>query len=294
MDLHGMCVISLTPFSATGEVDGASLCTLTDFYLQAGVHGIVLLGIMGEANKLTEPERDVVVDTVVQRVGGQVPVVVGVSAAGTRIAQFYARRAEHLGANAVMLAPPTNVRNLDLVLHHYQAVGETTPLALVVQDEPASTGVNLPPGFFARVANEVPTARYAKLEEPPTPVKISAIETLVPHHYRMFGGLGGMYFYEELGRGAVGVMTGFAYPEVLVQVYEHFAAGNREEARETFYRYLPLIRFEAQLGVSGVAIRKQAYQSRGIIASSHVRSPAPTGDEHTRDELADMIQYFRL
>ena len=94
-----------------------------------------------------------------------------------------------------------------------------------------------------------------------------------------------MYFYEELARGAIGIMTGFAYPEILVRTYELFSGGREREAREYFFRYLPLIRFEAQLGVGGVGIRKEVFRMRGAISSSHVRFPAPSLDDETLREL---------
>jgi 4-hydroxy-tetrahydrodipicolinate synthase len=106
--------------------------------------------------------------------------------------------------------------------------------------------------------------------------------------------LGGMYFYEELVRGASGIMTGFAYPHVLVETYRLFVDGERREAQEYFFRYLPLIRFEAQLGVGGVGIRKEILKLRGAITSSHVRFPAPSLDEGTLQELEDLVEVLGL
>jgi 4-hydroxy-tetrahydrodipicolinate synthase len=103
-----------------------------------------------------------------------------------------------------------------------------------------------------------------------------------------------MYFYEELNRGAVGIMTGFAYPEVLVGTYQRFIQGQRNEAREYFFKYLPLIRFEAQLGIGGVTIRKEIFKLRGIIESSHVRFPGAKVDEQTMEELRDLIEFVGL
>jgi 4-hydroxy-tetrahydrodipicolinate synthase len=103
-----------------------------------------------------------------------------------------------------------------------------------------------------------------------------------------------MYFYEELRRGAVGIMTGFAYPHVLVETYRLFVGGERRRAQEFFFRYLPLIRYEAQLGVGGVGIRKEIFKVRGMIASSHVRFPAPTLDEETLRELEDLVEVLGL
>jgi 4-hydroxy-tetrahydrodipicolinate synthase len=103
-----------------------------------------------------------------------------------------------------------------------------------------------------------------------------------------------MYFYEELARGATGIMTGFAYQEVLARTYELFTEGGKREAQEYFFRYLPLIRFEAQLGVGGVGIRKEVFKMRGVISSSHVRFPAPALDEETLRELKELVGLLGL
>ena len=297
MSLRGVCTIALTPFTDEGEVDFVGIDALADHYLDAGVDGLVVLGIMGEAHKLTDAERSAVVERYVAATNGRVPVVVGCSAPATRVVTERAREAERLGAAAVMVAPPNNVKNLDLVLGHYRAVAEEGSPPVVVQDEPVNTGVVMPADFLARVMNEVENCRYVKLEEAPTTVKISALMQRVEDPDKragVFGGLGGMYLYEELARGAAGVMTGFAYQEILAEVYGLFAAEKGDAAREYFFRYLPLIRFEAQLGVGGVGIRKEVFKMRGIIGSSHVRSPAPPLDARTLRELEDLVEFLGL
>jgi 4-hydroxy-tetrahydrodipicolinate synthase len=101
---------------------------------------------------------------------------------------------------------------------------------------------------------------------------------------RVFGGLGGVYFLEELQRGAVGTMTGFAFPEILVRIYAQFAAGDHKGAAATFDRYCPLIRYEFQPKI-GLALRKHTYQKRGVIASSTIRAPGMRMDAVTAREL---------
>jgi 4-hydroxy-tetrahydrodipicolinate synthase len=155
----------------------------------------------------------------------------------------------------------------------------------------------MPAPFIARVINEIEGCRYVKLEEAPTTIKITnLIERIEDTEKRagIFGGLGGMYFYEELSRGAVGIMTGFAYQEILVRTYELFSEGREREAQEYFFRYLPLVRFEAQLGVGGVGIRKEVFKMRGAISSSHVRFPAPALDEETLRELEELVDLLGL
>jgi 4-hydroxy-tetrahydrodipicolinate synthase len=294
MPLHGVCTIALTPFTGEGDLDEESIDSLAGFYLNSGVHGVTILGIMGEAHKLSDTERQAVTDRYVSTIGGRVPVVVGCSAVATRIVVERARTAEVAGAAAVMVAPPNNQRSLDLVFEHYRRVAEAVSVPVVVQDEPVNTGVVMPAPFIARLVDEIEGCRHVKLEEAPTTIKISALLNYAKTEVGVFGGLGGMYFYEELARGAAGIMTGFAYPHVLVETYRRFVEGEKREAQEYFFRYLPLIRFEAQLGVGGVGIRKEILKLRGVISSSHVRFPAPALDEETLRELEDLVEVLGL
>jgi 4-hydroxy-tetrahydrodipicolinate synthase len=294
MSLHGICTIALTPFTDEGDLDEEGIVSLSESYVDSGVHGITILGIMGEAHKLSDAERRVVTERYVSAVGGRVPVVVGCSGMATRVVVERVREAQEAGAAAVMVAPPNNQRNLDLVFEHYRRVAEAVSVPVVVQDEPVNTGVVMPAPFLARLVDGIEGCRYVKLEEAPTTIKISSLLERTETGVGVFGGLGGMYFYEELGRGAVGIMTGFAYPRVLVETYRLFAEGQQRKAQEYFFRYLPLIRFEAQLGVGGVGIRKEILKLRGVIASSHVRFPAPSLDEKTLRELEDLVGVLGL
>jgi 4-hydroxy-tetrahydrodipicolinate synthase len=297
MSLTGVCTITLTPFTEEGDVDLGGIDSLARLYLDSRVHGLTILGIMGEAHKLSDAERSKVMERYIEAAGDRVPVVVGCSAAATKVTIERAREAEAAGAAAVMVAPPNNVRNLDLVFEHYRQVAEAVSVPVVVQDEPVNTGVVMPAPFIARVVNEIEGCRYVKLEEAPTTIKItSLIERIedIDKKAGIFGGLGGMYFYEELVRGAIGIMTGFAYQEVLVRTYELFTEGRKRETREYFFRYLPLIRFEAQLGVGGVGIRKEVFKMRGAISSSHVRFPTPALDAETLRELRELVGLLGL
>jgi 4-hydroxy-tetrahydrodipicolinate synthase len=294
MTLHGVCTIALTPFTGEGDLDEESIDSLAGFYLNSGVHGVTILGIMGEAHKLSDVERQAVTERYVSAIGGRVPVVVGCSAVATRIVVERARAAEEAGAAAVMVAPPNNQRSLDLVFEHYRRVAEAVSVPVVVQDEPVNTGVVMPAPFIARLVDEIEGCRHVKLEEAPTTIKISALLNYAKTEVGVFGGLGGMYFYEELARGAAGIMTGFAYPHVLVETYRRSVEGEKREAQKYFFRYLPLIRFEAQLGVGGVGIRKEILKLRGVISSSHVRFPAPALDEETLRELEDLVEVLGL
>lgn len=293
MSLTGVNIITLTPFDEEGNIDETSLRRLTDFYIDAGVHGMTILGIMGEAHKLTTEERQLVIDITVEQTQGKVPVIVGCTADGTILATELAKNAEKSGADGVMIAAPRNLNNEAMLFEHFADISKEISIPIIVQDEPVTTGVKMSAELLAKLADEIENVKYVKLEETPTTVKTTKILELTDN-MKIFGGLGGVYFYEELDRGAIGIMTGFAYPEVLIKVHDLFFDNQADAAKEYFYKMLPLIRFEAQLGIGGVTIRKEAFKLRGIIDTSHVRKPGQIIDEKTMQELEEIINHLEL
>ena len=288
----GIFHILATPFREDGALDTTGYPRLIESVLSTGVNGLTILGIAGEAHRLTDEERRRVVETVVKETRGRVPVAVGVSASGTHLATAFARMAREHGADALMVAPPTGLKNLEAVADHYRIVAAVTGLPIVLQDEPVTTQVNMPAPFIAQVCAEIAQIQAVKLEEPPTLPKITRLRALFGDRVAIFGGLGGVYFFEELSRGADGAMTGFPYPEALRAIREHFVAGRRDEARALFYRWLPLIRYESQPGATpgtAVGIRKEILRRRGWIASALVRPPAPALDAATQTELDELL-----
>jgi 4-hydroxy-tetrahydrodipicolinate synthase len=289
----GVFHIMATPFTDGGDLDTAGVPRLVEAALATGITGITLLGIAGEAHRLTDEERRIVVESVVKEVRGRVPVVVGVSASGTHLATAFTRMAQEHGADALMVAPPSGLKNLDAVADYYRAVADAASVPLVLQDEPVTTQVTMPAAFVARLCSETPRIEAVKLEEAPTLPKITRLRELLARRVAIFGGLGGVYFFEELSRGADGAMTGFPYPEALRAIRDAFVAGRRDDARALFYRWLPLIRYESQPGSTpgtAIGIRKEILRRRGWIASARVRPPAPVLDAGTMDELTEILR----
>jgi 4-hydroxy-tetrahydrodipicolinate synthase len=293
IEWSGVFHIMATPFTDGGELDASGLPRLVEAALATGITGVTLLGIAGEAHRLTDEERRRVVEGVVKEVRGRVPVVVGVSASGTHLATSFTRMAQEHGADGLMVAPPTGLKNLDAVAEYYRTVAAAAAVPLVLQDEPVTTQVTMPAAFMARLCEEIPAIEAVKIEEAPTLPKITRLRELLSRRVAIFGGLGGVYFFEELSRGADGAMTGFPYPEALKAIRDHFVAGRRDEARALFYQWLPLIRYESQPGSTpgtAIGIRKEILRRRGWIDSSRVRSPAPALDGGTLDELGEILR----
>ena len=260
----GVFTIAVTPFLPDGALDLPSLERVTDFYLDKGATGLTVLGIMGEAGKLTAEESLTVVRRVVARAG--VPVVVGVSAPGFAAMEGLADEAMAAGAAAVMVAPPGNLRNDDAIVGYYHTVAEMLPgIPFVLQDFPLVTGVTIPPSVILRIIADCPTCVMLKHEDWPGLDKITAIRSAPGRQISILCGNGGQFLPEEMARGADGAMTGFAYPEMMADVVAAHRAGDRERAQDIFDAYLPLVRFEAQPGL-GLAVRKHILWTRGAIA----------------------------
>ncbi len=296
IEWSGVFHIMATPFTDGGELDASGLPRLVEAALATGITGVTLLGIAGEAHRLTDEERRRVVEGVVKEVRGRVPVVVGVSASGTHLATSFTRMAQEHGADGLMVAPPNGLKNLDAVAEYYRTVADAASVPLVLQDEPVTTQVTLPAAFMARLCGEIPRIEAVKLEEAPTLPKITRLRELLSRRVAIFGGLGGVYFFEELSRGADGAMTGFPYPEALKGIRDHFVAGRRDEARALFYRWLPLIRYESQPGSTpgtAIGIRKEILRGRGWIDSARVRPPAPALDAGTLAEIGEILRAVR-
>ncbi len=292
--LEGIHFMMPTPFDEQGKIDVESIPPLVNLAIKSGCQGVVCLGVTGEVNRLTDKERSLVSETVVKEVNSRLPVTIGTSATGTEMTIQRSLEATDLGASAVMVSPvPVAKQNLEVIFSFYKALASGIKVPIVVQDYPKESNVFMPASFIARMYQEIDKVKYLKLEDPPTPPKVTAINNLTGGGLGIFGGLGGTFLYEELKRGACGTMTGFAYPEILVQIYNFMIKGETQKAGEIFYHYLPIIRYEFQEGI-GVSVRKEVLKRRGIIRHASVRQPNPQIDEVTRNELYQLLDIFEL
>lgn len=277
----GVYVIAVTPFRENGAIDIESLDRVTDFYIESGAAGITILGMMGEAPKLTQPEAREVAQRVILR-AGDVPVVVGVSASGLAAIGELGRTVMDMGAAGVMIAPPMTLRTDQQILGYYQQCAQTlgSDVPICLQDFPLATSVQISNELLGRIIDEVPEVVMLKHEDWPGLEKISALrtaETTGRRRISILCGNGGVFLPEEMARGADGAMTGFGYPEMLVTVCEDLARGDMDHAQDVFDAHLPLVRYEQQPGI-GLAVRKYVLARRGAIASATIRKPgAPLG-----------------
>lgn len=281
-DSSGVFIIAATPFTDNGEIDHDSLRRLVDFYAGHGVTGLTILGMMGEANKMTPEERRAVIDTVIDQAAG-LPVIVGVSDAGMRNLTDLAAHAMDRGAAGVMVAPAAGPAREDRIEGYFRAVAQALgpDVPMVFQDFPLATGLPVSAALIRRLSSDLPQMVMLKHEDWPGLSKITALradeKTPGTPRLSILVGNGGLYLPQELQRGADGAMTGFAYPEALVQTVALHRAGQPDAAEDFFDRYLPILRHEQQPGF-GLAVRKHVLMRRGAIASAATRAPGPKLD----------------
>lgn len=267
----GVWGVLATPFTGPDlAVDTAGIVRLVEHAEAAGVTGLTVLGVFGEAAQLTGEERRQVLETVLETTN--LPLVVGCTSLGTATtAEEAATAAELAGDRLAGAMVQANSADPEILGAHLRRVHEQTGAGLVVQDYPVVSGVRISSAVLGDLVAQLPWVTAVKAEAPPTPVAVAELTARcdVP----VFGGLGGINLLDELACGAAGAMTGFSYPEALVACVNAWAPDEPTRSRDALLEYLPLITFEQQVGAA-LAIRKECLRRRGLIAESGVRAPA--------------------
>jgi 4-hydroxy-tetrahydrodipicolinate synthase len=253
---------------------------------------------MGESPKLSLEEQVEFTLHVLKRVDGRVPVVVGVSNPGMDNLETLSRTTMDQGAGGVMIAGIPGLKTDEQVETYFKAVsdrlGEEIPICL--QDYPPTTTVFISVGVVNRLIAEIPHLRMFKHEDCPGHRKLTRLrqapETDGTRRVSILTGNNGLYVPQELARGADGIMTGFAFPGMLVDVYSRFQSGKAEEAEDLFDLYLPILRHEQQFGF-GLALRKETLRRRGAIASAKARDPGPRMDARDHAEMDGLLGRLR-
>lgn len=290
----GVYVIAATPFADDGALDLGSIDSLVDAYVEAGCDGMTILGVMGEAPKLSPDESRAAIARFLGRSPKGFGSIVGVSAPGMDNLARMGKSAMEAGAAGVMVAPIPGLALEEQIMGYYAqvcaALGPDVPV--VFQDYPQLTGVRVSAATILKLTREFPQIVMLKHEEAPGLSKLQKVRegsgTADTPRLSILCGNGGIYLPQELQRGADGAMTGFAWPEMLVDVCRLHHAGKVDEAEDLFDAWLPLIRHEQQPGI-GIALRKEALKRRGAIKSARIRAPGPSLNAADLAELTRLI-----
>ncbi|MBU2960800.1 dihydrodipicolinate synthase family protein [Citreicella sp. C3M06] len=289
----GLHVVAQTPFLEDGALDLASIDTLSAFYYRHGAQGLTVLGVSGEAQKLTVDETIAVAAHYVAAADGH-RIIAGVSHPNLATLVEVTREVIAEGADAVMICPPAGIRTDEDLLRYFDAVFERIgDVPTVLQDFPAASGVVMSVPAIDRLITAFPQIVVIKEEDFPSLPKITRMRNELSRPVRILTGNNGQFLVQEMERGADGPMAGFSYPEMLSGVYGLMTAGKRAEAHDLFNRYLPLLKHEAQ-GQWGIALRKEMMRRRGALRSNALRGPGPRLTEADLAELDFLVRRMDL
>ena len=288
-DMKGVIAIATTPFNNENLIDFESVDRLSNYYIESKVSGVTILGVMGEAHKLNIEEQKLLIKRYVNNLINSVPVIVGVSNAGLDNLELLSKFSMDSGASGVMVSGNNGLKNDDQIKSYFnQVVDRTQDIPICLQDYPPTTNVYFSESVINTIMENHPYIGMFKHEDCPGHNKLSRLiryrDNSLNRKYSIFVGNGGLYVPQELERGAEGIMTGFAFTEMLVSLHNLFSNNDKDKAEDLFDIYLPLIRHEQQFGI-GLGLRKFVLQKRGIIKSLNVRSPGPV---LTEDDIKEM------
>jgi dihydrodipicolinate synthase/N-acetylneuraminate lyase len=244
MRFPGIIPAVTTPFDASGAIDHEGLAGNVAALLDAGVHGIVATGTMGEAGSLSTAERRSVVEAVARAVDGHVPVIAGISAGTPAAAIALAADAAEAGADALMMLPPLGYRgDDDEIVAYYRSVAEAGGLPLMAYNNPEASGIDMGPTLLARIYEEIENVVAFK-ECSGDARRIPALIDAAPGAEVLVGG--DDWALEGFCAGATGWVSGVAdvAPRDCVALYDACRAGDLETARGIYRRLLPLSRFD--------------------------------------------------
>lgn len=291
---RGMFPAICTPFAADGSVDTEAQRRLVRFALERGAHGLVVFGLAGEVLKLSADERRRLIDAILGEVDGRVPVLIGVTSESLPATIELARYAERAGASAVVATGPlSGALHGDAIVDYLVAVAAETSLPVMVQDAPAYLGVSLGPDTVRRAGERAPNIRLVKIEAGPS--ELAEWVTTLGAEFSVWGGDGGAYLLDCIRVGAAGIVPGVDLVDLLVEIYEAEAAGERDRSDELFRRVLPILVFEMQQSIDHYnQCAKLVLARRGVLEHTALRQPAAELPAISRQLLAQHLDVLDL
>jgi 4-hydroxy-tetrahydrodipicolinate synthase len=284
---HGVFPALTTPFTSSDELDLDMFAKTINAQVDAGVHGLILGGTLGEASTLTTDEKEKLVKFAVAHTKKQIPVILNIAEGATRAAIEQAAWAVKWGADGLMLLPPMRYKSdARETVQYFKQVAESTPLPIMIYNNPVDYKVEVTADMFAELA---PCSNIQAVKE--STRDISNVTKMISRHGERFKILCGVdtIAMEALIMGAHGWVAGLvcAFPQETVDIYELVQEGRIEEALEIHRWFMPLL--ELDLHPKLVQYIKLAAQETGI-GSEYVRAPRLTLTGEEREKILGIIR----
>ena len=286
---RGVFTIPSTPFDEDGAIDWADLKRVIDFCVDCRAHGIVWPVNASGFPVLTDEERLTGMQVVVEQTAGRIPVVLGVQGLSAQHAAMFSRRAQEVGADAVIAMAPyvQELEDEDAVLRYYRAIDDEVEVPIFIQNHTRGSVFSIE--TMVRLIHEVEHIEYIKEETFPVTHKITGlIEQAGPKLKGVFGGAGGRYLLLEHPRGVAGQMPGCHVTDVVVRLWNALEAGDLKEAKRVYGLMAPLFALETLKGT----YYPEVLRRRRVIKSSHSRLTVshPTQDAYDHLALDDILR----
>jgi len=286
---RGVFPVVPTTFTDTGELDLDSQKRCVDFMIDAGSNGLCILANFSEQFVLSDDEREVLTKTILEYVGGRVPVIVTTTHFSTQICIARSQRAQAQGAAMVMVMPPYHGATIRVsepgIVEFFARLSDAITIPIMIQDAPVS-GTPLPPALLARMAREIEQVAYFKIETAGAAAKLRELIRLGGDAVEgPWDGEEAITLLPDFDAGATGAMTGGGYPDGIRQIVDAYAAGRRMEAADSYQRWLPLINYENRQ--CGLLAAKALMKEGGVIDSEAPRHPFPALHPATRAGLIE-------
>jgi dihydrodipicolinate synthase/N-acetylneuraminate lyase len=287
MNWQGIYAIIVTPFHEDLSIDWETLEREIEFCIDCGVHGLVGPAIASEFFTLSDAERLEFVQKVARWTNRRVPFVAGVSGVSGHHAAALARGAEGAGAEALMAMPPYVVPgSAESTFAYYERIASASSLPLVVQNAPAPFSSPLSTAQLVSLLERLPSIQVIKEETFPNPQKVGQICRAAGARLQgVFGGLGGIYLFNELERGGTGTMPACQFADVMVDIFNLYKGGNHEAARDRFMTVQPALVLERLYNMTFI---KVCLQRRGVFKNALTRVPEPALDANDLRELDEI------
>jgi dihydrodipicolinate synthase/N-acetylneuraminate lyase len=292
--MKGVYPILAAPINKKGQLVMDDLENQVDWLISKGVHGLGI-AVATEIYKFNEDERDLILSTVVRVNNGRTKVVMNTGAESTDVAIAYSKRAEELGADALMIRPTSFIpvpasENIE----YFGKIAESISLPIFLQDQNTAP---IPPAMAVACAKRHENLCYIKVETPPTIPRMAETQKLAEGTgLVLFGGAGGAFAVEELKRGSVGTMPGSTLPDMFVRVWDHFQAGDEEAANAEMRRHAALFGILAQGQGFANWVYKHIMVRRGVFSagSDFARHPALKPDAEHYKEVDALLESLDL
>lgn len=285
-----------TQFKEDMSVDLEATQKVIDGLINDGVHGLILMGTVGENNSLQPDEKRAILKSAIEAIDGRVPALTGVSEFTTERAQDYARDAEEIGVDGLMTLPAmVYVPNADELDAHFRQVASATKLPIMIYNNPASYRINIEIESLKRLSDVENIVAIKESAEDTR--RFTDLFNAVGDRFVIFAGLDDMAF-EGLTLGAAGWISGLtnAFPKESVAIYDLIQSGELEKARDIYRWFMPLLHLDAQPNLVQCIKLSEQIMGRGservrmprMVLSGSERADVIAAVEKARDTRPDL------